>query len=231
MKEDVWLEVRDLTVEIDGREVLSDVHMDLHEREVMTLMGPNGSGKTVLLRAILGRLPFKGSVRWAPGCKVGYLPQRFSWPHILPMTLGDFFSLKAGLSPQQALQALEEVGFGPDTRDLSMSGLSVGQIQRVMLAWALAGQPRVLLLDEPAAGMDFGGEETMLRLLSRLHASRGLAMLLVTHDLAVVHRLSTKVVCLNRRIICQGPPLEILTPAALARLFGTEVRYFEHRHP
>ena len=88
----------------------------------------------------------------------------------------------------------------------------------------------MLLFDEPTTGVDIGGEETVYSLLARIHRERNLTMLLVTHDLAVVHRLSTTVLCLNRQAVCKGPPLTTLTPENLQRLFGTEVKFYEHRH-
>jgi zinc transport system ATP-binding protein len=109
-----------------------------------------------------------------------------------------------------------------------MGEVSSGQFQRILIAWALAGDPDVLLFDEPTAGIDIGGEETVYGLLERLHLERNLTMLLVTHDLAVAHALASNVLCLNKRPICHGPPLEVLTPESLKSLYGAPIKY--HRH-
>ncbi len=125
---------------------------------------------------------------------------------------------------------LHAVGLRGEVGKKLIGSLSSGQFQRVLIAWALAGDPDVLLFDEPTTGVDIGGAETVYALLSKLHDERNLAMLIVTHDLAVVHRLSTTVLCLNRQPICQGPPLSTLTSENLQRLYGTEVKFYEHRH-
>jgi zinc transport system ATP-binding protein len=111
-----------------------------------------------------------------------------------------------------------------------MGKLSSGQFQRILIAWALAGDPQVLLFDEPTAGIDIKGEETVYRLLARLNRERNLTMLIVTHDLAVVHNLSSMVLCLNRQFICYGPPTEVLTPGRLQAMYGTEIKYYQHTH-
>jgi zinc transport system ATP-binding protein len=125
---------------------------------------------------------------------------------------------------------LHTVGLGKEVGKKLIGDLSSGQFQRVLIAWALAGDPDLLLFDEPTTGVDIGGEETVYALLSKLHQERNLAMLIVTHDLAVVHRLSTMVLCLNKQPICQGPPLSTLTPENLQRLYGTEVKFYKHKH-
>jgi zinc transport system ATP-binding protein len=106
--------------------------------------------------------------------------------------------------------------------------VSSGQFQRVLIAWALAGDPDVLLFDEPTAGVDAGGEETVHRLLARLHRERGLTMLLVTHDLVVVSELCTTVLCLNRNPICHGAPGEVLTAAVMEQMYGGPVAFHQH---
>ncbi|HEU4663135.1 MAG TPA: ATP-binding cassette domain-containing protein, partial [Dokdonella sp.] len=122
------------------------------------------------------------------------------------------------------------VGLAPELGARLIGDFSSGQFQRILIAWALAKDPDVLLFDEPTAGIDIGGEETVYGLLSQLQRDRNLTMLLVTHDLAVVHRLSTMVLCLNKRRVCMGPPLETLTPENLQRLYGREVKFYEHQH-
>jgi zinc transport system ATP-binding protein len=145
------------------------------------------------------------------------------------MTVADFFALKRHAGKDVA-EMLRAVGLGGGSEKKLIGDLSSGQFQRVLIAWALAGDPDVLLFDEPTTGVDIGGEETVYALLARLHRERNLAMLIVTHDLAVVHRLSTTVLCLNQQPICQGPPLSTLTPENLQRLYGPEVRFYEHKH-
>ena len=226
---DTVLQVGDLEVVFEGRAVLSDLSFSVARGEVLTILGPNGAGKTVLLRSLLGIVPYRGSIWWAPSLRIGYVPQRLPYIRTMPLSVADFFELKAGpeVDPSDMLRT---VGLSPELAGRLVGDLSSGQFQRVLIAWALAGDPHLLLFDEPTAGVDVRGTETVYALLSRLYHERNLTMLVVTHDLAVVHRLSSTVLCLNRTPVCHGPPLSVLTPENLQRLYGTEVRFYEHGH-
>jgi len=223
------LTVSDLLVTLEGRVVLEGVSFTVTAGEVMTILGPNGAGKTVLLRALIGTVPHEGSIVWKEGVRIGYVPQRLPYIRNIPLSVADFFSLKRSAGPDVE-GMLHTVGLAPRVAEQRIGDLSSGQFQRVLIAWALAGDPHVLLFDEPTTGVDIGGEETVYSLLARLHDERNLTMLIITHDLAVVHRLSSTVLCLNQQPICHGPPLSTLTPENLQRLYGTEVRFYEHNH-
>jgi len=223
------LEVSGLEVTLDGHQVLSEVSFSVPRGEVLTILGPNGAGKTVLLRALVGTVPYRGSVAWKKGTRLGYVPQRLPYIKSLPLTVADFFALRKDARPDVGA-LLEAVALPAALSQRLVGDLSSGQFQRVLIAWALAGDPDVLLFDEPTTGVDVGGEETVYALLARLHHERHLTMLLVTHDLAVVHKLSSTVLCLNKQPICHGPPLSTLTPENLQRLYGTEVKFYEHKH-
>ncbi|MCB1691417.1 MAG: metal ABC transporter ATP-binding protein [Pseudomonadales bacterium] len=229
MSNDAILEVANLCVSLDGVTLLEDVSFSLASDEAVTILGPNGAGKTVLLRALLGALPYSGKVSWAPGVRFGYVPQRLPYIKDLPVTVADFFALKSTALDEMEV-VLAEVGLPAGFSNKRMGELSSGQFQRVLIAWALCSEPAVLLFDEPTTGVDVTGEETIYGLLSRVQRERHLAMLLVTHDLAVVHQLSTRVLCLNRRLVCEGPPIDILTPERLREIYGTEVKYYHHEH-
>jgi zinc transport system ATP-binding protein len=222
------LKVLDLKVTLEGQVVLANLSFTVARGEVLTILGPNGAGKTVLLRALLGILPHEGSIAWKKGTRIGYVPQRLPYIRNIPLSVGDFFSLKRNAGPDIA-GMLRTVGLGPELGEKRIGDLSSGQFQRVLIAWALAGDPHVLLFDEPTTGVDIGGEETVYTLLARLNRERNLTMLIVTHDLAVVHRLSSTVLCLNKQPVCQGPPIVTLTPENLQRLYGTEVKFYEHK--
>jgi zinc transport system ATP-binding protein len=183
----------------------------------------------VLLRALLGAVPHEGTIAWKEGLRIGYVPQRLPYIRNIPLSVAEFFALRKG-GQSRVDSMLESVGLGAELKHRPVGDFSSGQFQRILIAWALAKDPDVLLFDEPTAGVDIGGEETVYGLLSQLKRERNLTMLLVTHDLAVVHRLSSMVLCLNRRPVCMGPPLATLTPENLQRLFGTEVRFYEHKH-
>jgi zinc transport system ATP-binding protein len=221
------LKVSDLKVMIDNQVILEDLSFTVRQGEILTILGPNGAGKTVLLRALLGVVSCEGSIVWKEGTRVGYVPQRLPYIRDIPMTIADFFALK-GSDRIEIPEMLHAVGIGEVIASKRMGDLSSGQFQRVLIAWGLIGEPHVLLFDEPTSGIDVSGEETVYNLLARLHRERDLTMLIVTHDLAVVYKLSSMVLCLNKQAVCQGPPLEVLTPESLRRLYGTEVKYYQH---
>lgn len=223
------LQVSDLEVTLDDQVVLENLSFTVTRGEVLTILGPNGAGKTVLLRALLGVIPHEGSIMWGAGTRIGYVPQRLPYIRNVPMSTSEFFALKTSAGPDVAAM-LRTVGLAPELGDKRIGDLSSGQFQRILIAWALAGDPQVLLFDEPTTGVDVSGEETVYALLARLHRERNLTMLIVTHDLAVVHRLSSTVLCLNRQPVCHGPPLSTLTPENLRRLYGSEVKFYEHKH-
>ena len=227
--DDIVLQVSDLEVVFEGRAVLSDLTFSVARGEILTILGPNGAGKTVLLRSLLGIVPYHGTITWQPGRRIGYVPQRLPYIRNMPLSVADFFELKTDAT-SDAPAMLDTVGLPPELAGHRIGDLSSGQFQRVLIAWALAGDPDLLLFDEPTAGVDVRGTETVYTLLSRLYRERNLTMLVVTHDLAVVHRLSSTVLCLNRKPVCHGPPLDILTPENLQRLYGTEVKFYEHEH-
>ncbi len=228
MEEGLVLRVRNLTVKLDGEVVLENVSFKVKEGEVLTILGPNGAGKTVLLRALLGLVPYEGKVEWKEGVKVGYVPQRLPLVKDVPLSVGEFFKLKN--APEREVErALASTGVRRDIMKKRVGELSSGQFQRILIAFALVGEPQVLLFDEPTAGIDVGAEETIYTCLERLRRERNLTVLLVTHDLSVVYKFSSACLCLNRRVLCFGTPKR-LTPTLLSRLYGGKIKFYEHRH-
>jgi len=228
------LGVDGLTVKLAGETVLQDVSFSLRAGEMAALIGPNGSGKTTLFRALLGLVPYRGTVTWRPGARIGYVPQRFSVAPGTPLTVEEFFLLKTGRFWAPAPEArwtvtagLARMGLDPALLARPLAELSSGQTQRVLVAWALLEEPDVLLFDEPSAAVDVGFSETIYALTEDLRAQRGTTVLFISHDLHVVSRFVSRVLCLNRRLLCEGPPADILVPDQLRRLFG-EVSVYPH---
>jgi zinc transport system ATP-binding protein len=162
-----------------------------------------------------GRRTYRGSISWSKGLTIGYVPRRLPYIRDVPLSVADFFVLKGG-GRAIARDMLSAVGLAADLASERMGDLSSGQFQRVLIAWGLVGDPAVLLFDEPTAGIDVGGEETVYALLARLHRDRNLTMLLVTHDLTVVYEFSSTVLCLNNRAVCQGFARRGVDPGAPA---------------
>lgn len=221
------LEVSRLDVAFEGQVVIDELSFAVKRGEILTIVGPNGAGKTVLLRTLLGVVPHKGAIRWSKGIRIGYVPQRLPYIRDMPMSVGDFFALKRDAGAE-APEMLRAVGLDPARVNDRLGDLSSGQFQRVLIAWALVGDPQVLLFDEPTTGIDVTGEETIYGLLARLHRERNLTMLIVTHDLSIVYEISSTVLCLSKQNVCYGPPLEVLTPENLQSIYGTRVKYYRH---
>jgi len=230
------LTVEGLAVTLDGAQILHDVSFTLQQGEALAVLGPNGAGKTVLFRALLGLLPHAGTVEWRRGVEIGYVPQRFSVDPSAPITAMEFFLLQSPhfWRPDRDFIAhldheLTLMGLDRGVLEKSLGELSGGETQRLLMAWAMLQHPGVLMLDEPTAGVDAGFEETVYAVLHRVQQERGTALLLISHDLNVVYRYAQRVLCLNKTVVCQGPPVEALNQQALATLYG-EAGFYQHPH-
>ncbi len=200
--------------------LMDDLNFTLPRGGIVGVIGPNGAGKTTLVRVLLGLItPDRGEVRRRPGLSIGYVPQRFDIDRAIPMTVARFLRLGRPGEPRQIQAVLEEVG-APHVLEQQLSNLSGGELQRVLLARALLRNPQLLVLDEPVRGVDYAGEAELYTLIGRLRTSRGLGVLLVSHDLHVVMAQSDRVVCVNRHICCSGVPETVARDPSYVRLFG-----------
>jgi ABC-type Mn2+/Zn2+ transport system ATPase subunit len=235
------LAVKDLTVWFEGQErpAVEEVSFGLDEGQIAILIGPNGSGKSTVLRAILGLVPFSGEVRvfGMPAAEarrqIGYVPQRLAFDLTLPLTVDE--AVRMPLLGARGPDTEEAVGHFTETLGIAnllgkpLGALSGGQLKRAMIARAMVTRPRLLLLDEPEAGIDVGGEQTLYELLQRLVSHHRLTALVCSHELDLVFRYADQVLCLNRRLQCAGPPAEVLSADALARLYGPATALYRHR--
>jgi manganese/zinc/iron transport system ATP- binding protein len=199
------------------------------------LVGPNGSGKTTILRAILGLLrPTAGTVKRDPGVRFGYVPQRQSlsddWPldalDVVVMGLYDrvgWLRRPTRAHERAALDALDYVGLAALGKH-RFSALSGGQKQRVLIARALVGRPSMLLLDEPTSGMDIAGTAAILAVLRRLHENDGLTIVMVSHQINEVARVARRLGLVTGGGLRIGATEEMLTETNLSALYGTPVR-------
>lgn len=222
------LEVEHLSVTLDGKQVLRDISFSLSEGEALAIVGPNGAGKTVLFRALLGSAPYTGEIRWQNGIGIGYVPQRFTVDKNIPLTVQEFFLLKAPrfwFPPRGFMRHVShELSAGGLTRTIlgqQLSELSGGELQRVLISWAMVGHPSVLLFDEPTIGIDAGAEGTIYDLVRRLRRERHTGCILISHDLHTVSTHADRVLSINKEMIEYGSPQEVLTRKGLAKLYGT----------
>ncbi|MFQ5353633.1 MAG: metal ABC transporter ATP-binding protein [Thermodesulfobacteriota bacterium] len=225
------LEVRDLFVEIGGEIILQNMTFDVEKNSVLAVIGPNGAGKTVLLKALLGLIPSRGTIKWQDGINMGYVPQRLDIETDIPLTVREFFRLRRSTPSDESInRVLEYVQLDPSILKSGFGEVSVGQRQRVLVAWAVLDEPEVLLFDEPTADIDVAGQESIYNMITHLKDDLGLTVILVSHDLNVVYSHAAKVLCLNKKRLCMGKPTEVLTPEQLQELYGGDNAFFKHRH-
>ncbi len=227
------LEVKNLNVNLDGEEIIKNLSFQVAQGEILTILGPNGAGKSVLLKTLLGLLPYEGEIIWYQKPKIGYLPQGLNQLSVknYPLTVADFFALKnPGPSLEEITKYLLLVGLEKDILLKTAGSLSGGQFQRMLVAWVLISHPHILFFDEPTTGIDIGGGETIYSLLHAIWEKERLTVFLVTHDLSIVYKHSTNVLCLTRkRHFCYGAPKEILNAEMLEQVFGREIKIYEHK--
>lgn len=221
------LVVSDLGVVLEHRTVLEHVSFRVGRGTTLAIIGPNGAGKTILLRSLLGLVPHSGTVSWASDVRIGFVPQSFTVADV-PITVREFLSLNRVTDFEDVLAL---VGLdGSRVGNERLGTLSGGELQRVLIAWALVDDPNVLLVDEPTAHIDVGAEDLILETLNRIERERGMTILLVSHDIHNVMTYSDTALALNQRVIYSGPSENLAEPALLVRIFGSGTILAQHQH-
>lgn len=232
--EDIAVAFDNVTVAMGGNLILDRVTASVPKGSCTAVVGPNGAGKTTLLLALLGELPCKGNIRIAPGAKgspprIGYVPQRLDFDRGMPITVLEFMAMGQQRAPfwfgvrsryRRRVRRLLASVKADYVLHRKLGALSSGEMKRVLLALALEREPDLLVLDEPAAGVDFQGEYVFCELLESLRRERGFTLLMVSHDLATVTHHASHVICLNHRVAAEGRPREVLTNDTLTAIFG-----------
>ena len=214
-----------------GSLALDQVSLQVDAGDFITIIGPNGAGKSVLLKCILGLLrPDSGAVIRRPGLRVGYIPQKMAVERSIPINVQQFLRL-ARKAPPAELLARTGVA---DILQTPLRALSGGEIQRVLLTRALAAEPELLVLDEPAQNLDISGQSRLYQLLEEIHRERGIGILMVSHDLHLVMASSRKVICLFHHICCSGEPQAVSQDPKFLSLFGDDfhrlMAVYSHQH-
>ncbi len=234
------ISINNLGVSFDGRTVLENITFDVEAGDILAIIGPNGAGKTVLLKSILGlNKNYSGGIVWHQRPEVGYVPQRIYFDKDFPLTVKEFFLLEVGGRSSFWLPTPDVVGeVRKQLQEVKaahlinerLGTLSQGEMQRVLIARSLLENPKLIFFDEPASGVDISAEETVYNLLHELYLKNNLTLVLISHELNIVYRFATKVICLNKNLICQGLPSEVLNPETLHKIFGHHTGVYKHEH-
>ena len=216
---DLLASLDQIHLSLQGKAILHDVSLELQAGKILTVIGPNGAGKSSLIQVLLGlEKPQSGKIFRKPKLRIGYVPQKISINTIMPITVERFVAL-AAKRQANALAALEETGVKHLAKQ-SIQKLSGGEFQRVLLARALQHKPELLILDEPAQGVDVIGQAELYEKIAKLKDTYGFGVLMVSHDLHLVMQKTDHVLCLNQHICCSGHAEDVSQHPEYQRLFG-----------
>jgi len=220
------LKVSNLGVKFPNQTILDNISFELKRGATLAIVGPNGAGKTMLFRTLLNLVPYTGKIEWVDKVKIGYVPQRLSASGI-PISVKEFLSFK---SPRNIEDPIKLVGL--DSKGIlnkSLGVLSGGQLQRVLIAWAIIDKPNVLLFDEPTTGVDLDSEEAIYNMLNELKKENEITILLISHDLHIVRDFSDYMLALNGCVTFFGESKSIMDENVQRIIYGEPVcLYTQH---
>ena len=227
------VKLENASVEKNKKILVKHISLEVKQGEIVTLIGPNGSGKTTTAKMALGiNKNFEGSVQRYTN-HIGYVPQKIIIDWTLPVRVNDFMQLTSKINPEEVNEALSFTGVD-HLKNKNLNELSGGEFQRVLIARAIARKPELLVLDEPVQGVDFKGEISLYELIRSISERTNCGILLISHDLHVVMSATDYVVCLNGHICCSGTPKKVANSDQYRELFGdrasTMLSIYEHNH-
>ena len=230
---ELLLEAQNLIYLQHDKKILNDVSLTLHSGEIITLIGPNGAGKTSLIRILLGLTKANsGTVERKKNLSIGYVPQRINIPEVMPLRVCDFLNVSAKYSHEECRAMLAQVNC-EYLLVSAMQEISGGEMQRVLLVRALLKKPQLLVLDEPASGMDIIGQQALYETIQKIRDKYACSILMVSHDLHLVMAATDRVICLNTHVCCTGHPDDVSEHPEYIKLFGDAIDGFalySHNH-
>jgi zinc transport system ATP-binding protein len=227
------LKAENIGLQINQRQILDNVSLSIEPGEILTLIGPNGSGKTSLVRVLLGLIKAdQGTLHKQANLMVGYVPQKLHIDAALPMSVKRFLQMGLKLSGDNIAHMASTLGVSA-LLEQPVQSVSGGEFQRILLARALLRKPDLLVLDEPAQGVDIGGQQQLYQLISTIRDEFGCGVLMVSHDLHLVMEATDQVLCLNTHICCTGHPEAVSQHPEYLKLFGSSldgIAVYTHQH-
>lgn len=221
---------KNVSVDVGGKRLLSNLNFELNSKEIVSLIGLNGTGKTSFLRTIIGFYkPSEGEIIINTD-RVGYVPQKLDFDKTIPFSVEELLKTYSGLSREKIFKKLKEVG-AEDLIDKMIGNLSGGQLQRVLIANALLKEPELLLLDEATTGVDVMGEKNFYELIEKIFKKYEMSIIMVSHDIHTVFSRSSKVVCISEGMkCCDGTPHDVSNHPAFKEIFGDYLSPYHHHH-
>lgn len=228
------VELRDISVIAAQKTILQQINLQIYPNAIITIVGPNGGGKSTLLKVLLKLItPSRGSVKYREDLRIGYVPQKIQLDQSLPITVENFLRLNQKANSTDIENALSLLSI----RHLSESNLhklSGGEMQRVLLARAILNKPNLLVLDEPTQGVDINGQVELYQLIHRMRETLNCAILMVSHDLHLVMADTNEVLCINQHICCAGTPETVSHDPEFIHFFGDQfaknIAVYTHKH-
>lgn len=233
-KSETLIDLRGVGIFRAGRWLIRNIDLSVNRGEIVTIIGPNGSGKSTTAKTAIGVLrPDEGEVVRAGDLRIGYVPQKLTIDAGMPLSVRRLLQLAGAGRGGDIDKTLQMVG-GGDLTASQVHVLSGGEMQRVLLARALLGQPDLLVLDEPVAGVDFTGGLELYELISKIRDETACGVLMISHDLHVVMAQTDTVICLNSHVCCRGTPELVAENPEYQKLFGTTAAHglavYTHHH-
>ena len=209
------------------------ISFEVNNGQIVTLIGPNGSGKTTTAKMILNILNADEGLVTSNTNKMAYVPQKINIDWTMPLRVIDFMKITSSINNAQITEALTLTGVEKLLYD-EVHNLSGGEFQRVLIARAVAKKPELLVLDEPVQGVDFNGEIALYNLIKKISDKLNCGILLISHDMHFVMSATDHVICLNGHICCSGTPSSVVKNPAYIKLFGEHnaetLSYYQHHH-
>lgn len=223
---------------------IENINFTLDEASINMIIGPNGSGKSTLLKVILGILNGNGRISFFNNTiktslkkiHIGYVPQKLAFDTSIPITVNEFLQLTVDSCKRCKKNIAAEINDvlvqvqSTHLIDKKLGDLSGGQLQRIVIARALMHKPKLLILDEPEAGIDITGELFFYKILKDVVKKTKVAALIATHEMEVVHKYADQVLCINKTLVCAGNTTQALTSKTFEKLYGINNQPFNHEH-